>query len=74
MGTGGTASTGTVTLPTAAVGWVCDFHDVTTPASFVTEMTGGTSTTVTVTNYSRTTGIATAWAASDVLRAKCIAY
>lgn len=74
VGTGGTANTGTVTLPTATTGWVCMAQDVTTPASFVTAQTGGTTTTATFTNYSRTTGLIIAWTASDILRVSCFAY
>ena len=74
VGTGGTASTGTITLPTATTAWVCNMWDVTNPDSFNTKMTGGTATTVTVTNYSMTTGNAIAWTASDILRVSCIAY
>lgn len=75
VGTGGTASTGTITLPAAATGWVLTgCHDVTTPGSFITRQTGGTSTTITVTNYSATTGLAIAWTASDILRCAAIAY
>jgi hypothetical protein len=37
-------------------------------------MTGGTTTTVTVTNYSRTTGVAANFTSSDVLRVMCSAY
>lgn len=74
VGTGGTANTGSVTLPAAATGWVCTAQDVTTPASFVTAQTGGTTTTATFANYSRTTGLITAWTASDVLRVSCFAY
>lgn len=74
VGTGGTASTGTVTLPAAATGWVCTAQDVTTPASYITSQTGGTTTTATFTNYSRTTGLATAWTASDILRVSCMGY
>lgn len=74
VGTGGVASTGTITLPAAPTGWVAVIQDVTTPASFITSQTGGTTTTVTVTNYSRTTGSAIAWAASDILRVSCFPY
>lgn len=74
VGTGGVASTGTVTLPAAANGWVCNAQDVTTPAMFITSQTGGTSTTATFTNYSRTTGLAIAWTASDILRVSCMGY
>ena len=74
VGTGGTASTGTITLPTAANGWNCFVNDVTNNASFVTSQDGGTTTTATVTNYSRTTGLAIAWTASDILAVNCVAY
>jgi hypothetical protein len=53
---------------------VCDFHDVTTPATNKPDQTGGTTTTVTVTNYSRTTGAALNWTSSDVIRVQCSAY
>lgn len=74
VGTGGTANTGTITLPAASVGWVCVAQDVTNPDSFVTAQTGGTTTTATLKNYSRTTGAAIAWTASDILRVSCRAY
>ena len=74
VGTGGTASTGTITFPTASNGWIVTCYDVTTPASYITHQTGGTTTTATVTNYSRTTGLAIAWTASDVLRCRAIEY
>lgn len=74
VGTGGTASTGTITLPAASVGWVCHIQNETSPDSFITSQTGGTTTTATVKNYSRTTGAAIAWNASDVLRVMCRAY
>ena len=74
IGTGGTADTGTVTFPAAATGWVCQCNDVTNNASFVTSQTGGSTTTATFQNYSRTTGSAIAWTAADVLRCSAIAY
>lgn len=81
VGTGGTASTGTINFPSgspaarvAATGWACHVQDVTNPDSFVTVQTGGTVSTVTLKNYSRTTGSAIAWTASDVLRCSCFAY
>lgn len=74
VGTGGTASTGTVTLPTATTGWKVQCTDVTNNASFVTDQTGGTATTATLQNYSRTTGLGIAWTASDILRCTGTAY
>ena len=74
VGTACASSAGTITLPAATNGWVCDFHDVTTPASNIVEQTGGTTTTVTLTNYARTTGVAANFTSSDIIRAKCMAY
>lgn len=74
VGTSCATSTGTLTMPAATTGWVCDFHDVTTPASYKPDQTGGTTTTVTLTNYTRTTGVAANWVASSVIRAQCSAY
>lgn len=67
-------STGSLDMPAASVGWVCDFANVTNPATSVPSQTGGTATTVTLTNYVRTTGVAGNWTSSDVIRAKCSAY
>jgi len=74
VGTGGTASTGVIAMPTAPTGWNCYFADVTTPASFVTYMTASTTATVSVTNYSRTTGLAIVWTASDILACTCFPF
>lgn len=74
VGTGGSASTGTVTFAQAATtGWVCDCQDVTTPANGITKQTGGTTTTCTFTNYDWA-GSPVAWAASDVLRCTAFGY
>jgi hypothetical protein len=72
VGTSCLAGTGTVTLPTAANGWVCDFTDITSQSNVM--QNGGTATTVTVQNYSRTTGATAPFTSSDVIRAKCAAY
>lgn len=74
VGTGGTASSGVLTFPAAAVGWVVDCVDITNAATAVTVQTAGTTTSVTLSNYSRTTGLLTAWAASDIIRCKAMAY
>lgn len=71
VGTGASASSGIITLGTSLYGWHCDVHDVTTPAGNSTSLTASSTTTVTFTNYSRTTGLATAWPASDILQAGC---
>jgi hypothetical protein len=72
VGTGGTASTGTVTFTTnAPTGWACAAVDDTNPATSDTVVTPLTSGSITLTNYVRTTGIAGAWAASDIITVTC---
>ena len=74
VGTGGTASTGTITLsPAATTGWKVHCEDVTTPTNGITKQTGGTTTTATLTNYDWA-GVAVAWVASDILRCSARAY
>jgi hypothetical protein len=73
VGTGGTASSGVITLPGASTGWVCFFSDQTTPGANLTKQTANTTTSVSVTNYN-TSGTATAWSANDVLIAHCDAF
>jgi hypothetical protein len=66
-------SAGILTMPfTASHGWACFSNVVTSDyASYKTDQSFSTTTTVTLTNYSRTTGLATAWTASDVIEAGC---
>jgi hypothetical protein len=74
VGTACAASTGTITLPAATTGWVCDAHNVTTPASNIVEMSSGTTTTVVLTNYVRSTGVAGNFTSSDVIRVQCSGF
>lgn len=74
VGTGGTAQNGVVALPTAATGWNCTARDITTNATFVTDQTASTTATATFQNYSRTTGLAIAWTASDILAISCTGF
>jgi hypothetical protein len=75
VGTGGTADTGIVGFNfTAPTGWACDAVDTSNAASFVTVPTPLDTSRVTLTNYSRTSGLETAWTASDVIAVKCNAY
>jgi hypothetical protein len=75
VGTGGTAVSGVVGLPTATTGWNCFAQDVTTFSTtvFVTRVTASTTTTVTIGNFN-TSAAAAAWAASDVIELSCFAY
>ena len=68
-------STITLTMLPAPHNWVCDAHDITTPAGNVLDMTGTASTTaVVLTNYSRTLGTAANFTATDKLAVKCLPY
>ncbi len=74
VGTVAPGGTGTVTLPTASNGWICNCTDITTPDTNVTAQNGGSATSCTLKNYVRTTGIAGNWTASDHLRCTATAY
>lgn len=74
IGSACAASTGVLTMPTASVGWACNFRNVTNNATSTPSQTASTVTTVSVTNYVRTTGVAGNWTASDVIVADCTAY
>lgn len=74
VGTGGSASSGVISFTNTANGWLCDVTDTTSYASYVTVSVPTSPTSVTLYNYSRTTGLATAWAASDILGVKCNGY
>ncbi len=72
----GTTCTGvktvTLTLPAAANEWACDAVDLTTNATYRPEQSAAASaTSVVITNYARTTGLAIDWADSEVLLVKC---
>jgi hypothetical protein len=66
--------TGVIGLPTAAHGWSCNVHNVTSAAANNPEQTGTSASSSTFTNYSRTTGLAADWTASDSLTIDCFAY
>jgi hypothetical protein len=68
VGTGGTATSGVIGLPAATNGWRVTCDDLTTQSAsvFITKQTASSTTTATVTQFN-TSGVATAWAASDIL-------
>ena len=71
---GCSGSTLTLSLPTAGYNtkWVCDAHDITSPTTTMVEQSAAASaTSVQFTNYTRTTGVALTWVASDVILVKC---
>jgi hypothetical protein len=69
-------STGTLTLPAATTGWVCNATDVTTPASHNIVQTGtqGSTTAVVLTDYARTTGIAQNFNPADHVHVQCTGF
>jgi hypothetical protein len=76
VGTGGTATTGVIAMPTATTGWNVFCSDITTQNATVarTQQIGaGTSTTVTIGNFTDL-GAAGAWAASDILACTAFAF
>jgi len=74
VGTGGTATSGVVALnATAADGWSCSASDPGATPTGQTEVSSASTTTVTLTNYSRTVGTALAWTASEIIQVSCFA-
>jgi hypothetical protein len=65
VGSGGVATTGSLTLPTATNGWVCTLNDVT--HAIITTQTGSTTTSASFT-------AASAWNAADKLNGGCNAF
>jgi hypothetical protein len=78
VGTGGVATGGVLTMPTATTGWNCHVENRTAVAANAadqrTVQTATTTTSVTVQNQTISTGAALAWTASDVLAFLCMAY
>lgn len=73
-GTGGISGTCAVTLPTAPPGGGhCTCRDDTNSATTIVDA-GISGTTITLTTYSRTTGLAANFAASDVFACQCQYY
>jgi len=72
VGTGGSATSGVIGLPTAANGWICSANDQTTTSTtvFMTKQTASSTTSATIGNFS-TSGVAAAWVASDIINVSC---
>lgn len=64
-------STGVLTMPAAPNAWNCQANNQTSNATLTISQTANTTTSVSFTSYSRTTGVATAFNASDVLMFDC---
>lgn len=78
VGTGGTASSGVVTMPAATTGYNCHVENRTGVLGNVANQRSmqiaTTTTSITVENQTISTGAALAWTASDVLAVMCTAY
>jgi hypothetical protein len=60
-----------VGLATATNGWSCWASDTGATPTGRTEPTAMTTSSVTLTNYSRTTGSPVAWTASEIIQVGC---
>jgi len=78
VGTGGTATTIVLALPTASTGWNCFAENITATAANRANqrvvMQSSTTTSLTVQNQTISTGAALAFTASDIVSFICIAY
>ncbi len=74
VGTGGSVSTGSFTMPASTTGWACAVQDVTHPDDNDTRITASTTTSVSVKNYGMVSGTTRNWDASDVLVFRCTGY
>jgi hypothetical protein len=73
VGTGGAAN-GSITLPTAPNGWLAFAADVTSGNSIFLQLTASSTTSITLTSYSITTGLAANMTAGDAVLINCFAY
>lgn len=75
VGTGGTATSGVIGLPTATTGWHCTCTDITTQSStvFLCKQKASSTTSATIANYN-TAGAEAAWVASNILHVTCTAF
>ncbi len=74
VGTGGTATAGIITLPTAANGWIVHCVNISNAAIAETVQTATTTTSATISNFARVGGLLTAWTASDIIRCTAVAF
>lgn len=78
VGTGGTATTIVMAMPTATTGWNCNAENITANAANRANQRvvqqSSTTTAVTLQNQLVSTGAAQAFTASDIVRAICFAY
>ncbi len=76
VGSGGTASSGVITMPfTPGHAFMCTINDITTTSAsvFITKVTGESGAALTITNFS-TSAAASPWIAGDHLQFFCRGY
>jgi hypothetical protein len=71
IGTSCAGSVGVVTMPAAVHGWICKAENESATANNAVAQTSYTTTSITLTNFSRTTGFAANWSAADVIEVMC---
>lgn len=64
------SSTGTITFPTAANGWVCNCFNISVQPRFI-QQSGGTTTTATIAQFILNTGLGSPWTNGEDLRCDC---
>lgn len=79
VGTGGTATTIVLAMPTAATGWNCSGSNITAAAANrnptgVLLQQSSTTTAATLQYQTVATGVALAFVASDIVKISCLAY
>ena len=75
VGTGGAATTCTVTMPAATAGWSCTAAPTGAPqAAAITYVASTSATQITLTNYTLSTGVALAWSSGQTLNVNCVGY
>jgi hypothetical protein len=75
VGTGGSTSSGVVTMPTAFTGWACQVRPDAAPQAAAIMYSAPTSaSSITITNYTLTTGAALNWTSATVIDVTCTGY
>jgi len=75
VGTGGSATSGVVTMPTAFTGWACTVEPAAAPQAASINYSAPTSaSSITISSYTLTTGAALAWTSATVLNVSCVGY
>lgn len=74
VGTGGTATSCTLTFPTPTTGWVCSVGNSVNGPNLITSASLSTATTVVVTNTALSTNTPTAWSSGWTVYMNCQAY